>query len=209
MGDTFGDGNLDEKPVHRVCIDDFKMDKYEVTQAAFEAVMKKNPSDNVCGDCPVEAVTWFEAKEYCEKIGKRLPTEAEWEYAAREGGKKVKYGTGKNTISESEAKYGKKQIIGGTLLFDLTGKANPVGSFTPNALGLYDMSGNTEEWVADWYDEDYYKNSPEKNPKGPLNGKSRVKRGGSWKLPFGLRASSRSSGNPNNRNISTGFRCTQ
>jgi len=180
MGDTFGDGGADEKPVHRVCLDDFRMDKYEVTQAAYQAAMGNNPSGHEnCPNCPVEEVNWAEAKSYCGKVGKRLPTEAEWEYAAREGGKQVKYGPGGNEVNCSTANFN-----------DCVGKTAPVGSHAPNALGLHDMAGNVWEWTADWYDD--YKNSPERNPKGPSSGTARVLRGGSWlKDAVITRASSR------------------
>jgi formylglycine-generating enzyme required for sulfatase activity len=201
MGDTFGDGGADEKPVHKVCLDDFRMDKYEVTQAAYQTAMGKNPSNHEnCPNCPVEEVSWDEAKAYCGKVGKRLPTEAEWEYAAREGGKKVKYGTGKNEINCNTANYG-----------GCGGKTKPGGSHAPNALGLYDMSGNVFEWVADWYEGDYYGKSPEKNPKGPSDGAFRVLRGGSWFIrAVDSRAAYRYLREPAHRaNILHGIRCSQ
>jgi formylglycine-generating enzyme required for sulfatase activity len=197
MGDTFGGGGSDEKPVHRVCLDDFKMDKYEVTQSAYQSAMGNNPSyhEKDCPDCPVEQVTWDEAKAYCENVGKRLPTEAEWEYSARDGGKNVKYGTGKNEISKSDANY------------DSSG-TKPVGSYAPNALGLHDMAGNVWEWVADWHGA--YSSGEQKNPKGPSSGARRVVRGGSWLGdPDYVRASFRDRAVPSFRTYAGGFRCVQ
>src|SRR3989304_8059185 len=123
---------------------------------------------------PVERVSWNDIQEFLKRLNEktgekyRLPTEAEWEYGAREGGKKVKYGTGKNEINQSEANY---DSVEGTV---------PVKSYPPNSLGLYDMAGNVWELCADWYDENYYKNSAKDNPTGPSSGKNRVLRGGSW-----------------------------
>ncbi|VAX23454.1 Serine/threonine protein kinase [hydrothermal vent metagenome] len=219
MGDTFGDGDSDEKPVHRVCVDDFKMDKYKVTNEKFERFMpgfqksrnveykgsKVSPGDNQ----PVIKVTWHEAKAYCENAGKRLPTEAEWEYAARAGGKRVKYATSTGGLSRSVANYGAEKCCNGD---DSDGyfTTSPKGSFRPNGLGLRDMSGNVWEWVSDWYDKNYYKNSPERNPKGPPGGTLRVLRGGSWfTYPYNLRVSSRIRISPDSRYISGGFRCSQ
>lgn len=200
MGYTFGDGSKNEKPVHQVCLDDFSIDKFEVTQKAFESVMGKNPSYfKDCPYCPVEQVTWFEANEYCGKVGKRLPTEAEWEYAARSGEKKEKWA---GTSVESEIyMYAWYNTNSGS-------KTNLVGDKKPNALGLYDMTGNVWEWVADWYDENYYNNSPKDNPKGPDNGQSRVLRGGSWFNDARYaRAADRNWYNPGSRDLSYGFRC--
>lgn len=200
MGDTFDVGDDDEKPVHAVCLDDFRMDKHEVTQSEFEALMRTNPSANKdCPDCPVDSVTWFEAKGYCSKAGKRLPTEAEWEYSARDGGKKVGYGTGKNELKKGEANFGSR----GT---------KPVGTYPPNALGLHDMAGNVWEWVSDWYYDDYeaYKYTTTANPHGPSNGVYRVSRGGSWGLmDKSSRASARNPVPPASRFNSVGFRCAR
>lgn len=176
MGDTFGDGESDEKPVHEVCVDDFYIGKYEVTQGQWKAVMGNNPSYlKDCGDnCPVETVSWNDIQEFINKLnnktGKnyRLPTEAEWEYAARSGGKSEKY-SGSNDV-DSVAWYDKNS----------GSKTHPVGQKAANGLGIYDMSGNVWEWVNDWYDSGYYKNSPKNNPTGADSGSFRVLRGGSW-----------------------------
>ncbi|MBI4843838.1 MAG: SUMF1/EgtB/PvdO family nonheme iron enzyme [Nitrospirae bacterium] len=172
MGDTFGDGSGDEKPVHEVCVDDFYIGKYEVTQGQWRDVMGNNPSEfSGCGDdCPVENVSWNGIREFIRKLGGnyRLPTEAEWEYAARSGGKKEKYASGDNV--DSVAWYGSNS----------GNNTHQVGRKAANGLGIYDMSGNVWEWVQDWYGESYYQNSPRNNPQGPSSGQLRVRRGGSW-----------------------------
>jgi len=216
MGDTFGDGDSDEKPVHRVCVDDFYLGAHEVTQAEWQKVMGNNPSNFKNGDnYPVEKVSWNDAQEFVKRLnnqtdGKyRLPTEAEWEYACREGGKKVRFGNGKDIIDPDEAnfngssKYKKPYSRDGVY----RQKTTPVGSFESNSLGLFDMSGNVWEWTADWYDENYYKSSPQNDPKGPDSGSYRVYRGGSWdNAPRSLRCSIRLRVSPDNRDSDLGLR---
>ena len=172
-GGTFmmgsNDGESNEKPVHQVTVSGFYMSKYEVTQAEYEQVMGNNPSKFTdCPTCPVENVSWHDAVAYCEKVGKRLPTEAEWEYACR-AGSTGKYYWG-DAMDGSYAWYSDNS----------GGKTHPVGQKLPNAGGLYDMSGNVWEWCSDWYDENYYSSSPAQNPLGASGGSSRVLRGGSW-----------------------------
>ncbi len=199
MGDIFGDGEADEKPAHKICLDSFFMDAYEVTQSQYENVIGSNPSHWVdCGgNCPVERVTWVEANSYCKNIGKRLPTEAEWEYAAKAGGKKKKYGIANSILDETSARY------------KVTEGPNQVGKFAPNALGLYDMAGNVGEWVSDFYDTTYYSKSPVDNPTGPADGVYRVSRGGSWggSEDNFLRTSARMKILPDFRNYNFGMRC--
>lgn len=221
MGDIFDEGKKIERPVHEVCIDDFYLDKYEVTQSAYRKVMGENPSRFKGDNLPIEQVTWYKAKEYCEKIRSRLPTEAEWEYAARSRGKKVRFGTGTDIISSDMANFDARETYKEP--YSKTGvfrnKTVPVGSFKPNELGLYDMSGNVWEWVADWYgrvksflwyDSDYYKKSPKYNPKGPDTGKDRLLRGGSWHSgPKLLRATYRRRDNPDSKYSGIGFRCAK
>ncbi len=177
MGNTFDDaeGFSDEKPVHEVCVDGFYLGKYEVTQGEWQAVMGDNPSSfKNGGNYPVEKVSWDDAQDYIGKLNQRsgrtfrLPTEAEWEYAARSGGKKEKYSGGDNI--KSVAWYNQNS----------DNKSHPVGTKQPNGLGIYDMSGNVGEWCQDWYSDKYYSNSPRNNPPGPSSGLDRVPRGGSW-----------------------------
>ncbi len=206
MGDSFGDGYADERPVHEVCVNDFFMGKYDVTQGQWKELMGDNPSEfNLCGDnCPVENISWNDTQGFIEKlkqrIGKnyRLPTEAEWEYAARSGGKKERWA---GTNSESE--------LGEYAWFDANSgdKTHPVGKKKPNGLGLYDMSGNVWEWCQDLYHENYYKNSPKNNPSGPDSGTNRVLRGGSWFNGAGYtRTEKRLSIIPDYRDSNDGFR---
>ena len=141
--------------------------------------------------------------------GYRLPTEAEWEYAAREGGKKVRFGNGQNTLRATEANFdaSKDYKEPYSEVGEYKERTVAVDSFAPNALGLYNMSGNVWEWCWDWYSEDYYKNSPVQNPRGPEEGDYRVVRGGSWGgTPFICRAALRYTYDPNYRDHLVGFR---
>ena len=169
MGSNSGDD--DEQPIHTVTVSSFYMDKTEVTQAEYRKVMGKNPSNfSGCDDCPVEKVSWHDANAYAKKVGKRLPTEAEWEYAARGGSKSKGYtysgGNNLDAVGWSNDNSG--------------GKTHPVAQKQPNELGLYDMSGNVWEWCSDWYSDSYYRSSPKNDPQGPNSGSRRVLRGGSW-----------------------------
>jgi sulfatase modifying factor 1 len=185
------DGHEDERPVHTVDLDAFYMDKYEVTNAQYKKFIDATgyPAPRYWSDSrynasnqPVVGVTWYDAKAYCkwlsEKEGKtyRLPTEAEWEKAARGGlvGKKYPWG---DILTHDYANY---KGTGGRDKWDGT---SPVDSFLPNGYGLYDMAGNVWYWCADWYGENYYSSSPKYNPKGPNSGRGRVLRGGSWGDP--------------------------
>ena len=170
------DGYPEESPVHEVCVDEFYMGKYEVTQGQWKSIMGNNTSAlSTCGgdNCPVDTVSWSDVQKFISKLNSRsggskyrLPTEAEWEYAARSGGKSEKYSGGKNI--NSVAWYAEN-----------SGRKNhPVGTKAQNGLGIYDMSGNVWEWTNDWYGSDYYKNSPRNNPSGPGSGVDRVVRGG-------------------------------
>lgn len=203
MGDTFGTGWSDEKPVHEVCVDGFAIGKYEVTQGQWLAVMGKNPSYFKYGNnFPVEQVSWVEAQNFITRLkamtGKnlRLPSEAEWEYAARSGGRKELYAGGDN--------------IGAMAWYDGNAgtSSHAVGTRQANGLGIYDMSGNVGEWVQDWYDGEYYKISPGSNPVGPTGGcYGRVIRGGGWNIDAGLaRTSNRDRYEPTNRFAAVGFR---
>jgi formylglycine-generating enzyme required for sulfatase activity len=166
MGDVFGDGESEETPVHEVCVDDFYMGKHEVTQGQWKKVMGSNPSlDSGCkgnDSCPVDSVSWNDAQDFISRLNGRssagtyrLPTEAEWEYAARSGGKSEKYSGGNDV--DPVAWFAEN-----------SGRRNhPAGTKAPNGLGLYDMSGNVWEWTNDWYGDDYYSSSPRNNPTGP------------------------------------------
>lgn len=193
MGVTFGDGLGNERPVHTVCVDDFYMRKYEMTQEEWVAVMGNNPSHfKGCDKCPVEMVSWDDVQGFIGKLNSktwknyRLPTEAEWEYAARSGGKKEKFAG----FSDDSQLYLYANFCGSnctsmwqtktTSQNDRYENTSPVGTYKPNGLGLYDMSGNVSEWVSDWYDRSYYRISPKDNPVGPPSGQYRVGRGGSW-----------------------------
>ena len=203
MGDQYEVGGSDEQPVHEVCVDDYYIGKYEVTQGQWKEIMGSNSSFfSNCGDnCPVEQVSWDEVQEYIRKLNQktgksyRLPTEAEWEYACRSGGKKEKYCGGSDAGSVA---WNRDNSLKTT---------HPVGEKRANGLGIYDMSGNVWEWVNDWHDKDYYKNSPRNNPKGSASGDCRVLRGGSWYSgPDSMRSSSRSRLAPSYRNTNVGFR---
>ncbi len=170
-------GNSDEKPVHKICVDGFWIGKYEVTQAQWEVIVGNNPSNfKVCGgNCPVESVSWDDVQSFIQTLNSkvkqtfRLPKEAEWEYAARSGGKNELYSGGKEINNLAWHYKNSKKT---------THKA---GTKSANGLGIYDMSGNVWEWCQDWYDSDYYKTSPANNPTGPSFGSERVPRGGSWR----------------------------
>lgn len=186
----------DEKPVHAVNLPAFAIDNFEVTQNNFQRVMKSNPSRFTGDWLPVEKVTWFEARDYCLKVGKRLPTEAEWEKAAR-AGTVTRYHWGDEMDDEYAWRWENAQR-----------KTHPVGQKRPNAYGLFDMAGNVMEWVSDWYGENYYSESPESSPKGSFTGKHRVLRGGSWKdLADTFRSACRSWDLPVGRFDNFGFRC--
>jgi len=205
MGDTFGDGYSNEKPVHEVCVDDFYMGRYEVTQKEWEAVMGGNPSYfDGCGNCPVEQVAWHDIQEFIRKLSRkrgriyRLPTEAEWEYAARGRGRRSRWAG-----TSDESALGEYAWYSG----NSGGRTHPVGHKKPNAIGLYDMTGNVWEWVSDRYGEDYYEESLRNNPKGPSGGSDRVWRGGSWYNGPGLvSATHRFVSSPSYMDSYTGFR---
>jgi len=197
MGSDNGDG---EKPIHRVNISNsFYMGKYEVTQTQWKAVMGNNPSSfsNCGGDCPVENVSWDDVKDFIRKLNNlqndyeyRLPTEAEWEYAARAGTTGDYYGN-LDSIAWHSSNSGSK--------------THPVGQKSPNAFGLYDMSGNVWEWCQDWYGS--YPSGTVTNPTGETSGSDRVFRGGGWNYAAAnLRSANRSFNSPSNRYDSIGFR---
>ena len=209
-GDTFtmgatakqdSDAESDEKPTHSVTLSDYYIGKYEVTQAQWRAVMGSNPSIWKGDNLPVEDVSWNDIQEFIKKLnaqtGKRfrLPTEAEWEYAARGGNQSKGY------------KYSGSNKIKDVAWYDRTsrGKPHPVGQKTPNELGIYDMSGNVREWCQDWYGD--YSSDAQTNPTGPSSGSYRVLRGGSWNYYARFcRVSHRNLNNPDLRISNCGFR---
>jgi formylglycine-generating enzyme required for sulfatase activity len=172
MGSEDGDSN--EEPVHKVCISSpYLIGKYEVTQKQWFAVKKSKPSYfKNCDTCPVERVSWHDTQTFIKKLNSlgpekyRLPTEAEWEYACRAGNIDYTY-CGSNSVDDV---WYKKN----------SSRTNKVGLKKANAVGAHDMSGNVWEWVNDWYDSDYYEASAETDPKGPMKGSKKVKRGGGW-----------------------------
>lgn len=208
MGDVFGDGVDLEQPVHKVCLSDYYISRYEVTQELWLKVMGYNPSsDKARSNYPVDVVNFWHIEEFLEKFNTmtgetyRLPTEAEWEFACRGGGKKVKYGTQHSQLSREVANYTPEETQEKGIM--------AVGSFPPNELGLYDMSGNVSEWVMDWYDRGYYKQSPIQDPvvletRMPT---LKVRRGGSWgDKGWFLRCSFRNYRRPAHRLNGLGFR---
>ena len=224
-------GRDDERPVHKVWIDSFLMDQHEVTQAEYEKLGQieafPNPSHFKGSDLPVEQVSWPQAARFCnarsraeglqpcynedtgecdfQANGYRLPTEAEWEYACRAG------------MLTDWSFGGDARKLGDFAWFaDNSGKkTHAVGQKRPNAWGLYDMHGNVAEWCHDVYQKDYYAQSPEKNPRGPADGKEYVLRGGSWKSAAeALRSAYRLGENPGFSDAclardAIGFRCVR
>ena len=196
----------DERPVHNVTLTKgFWMGKYEVTQEEYQHLMGSNPSPFKGDKNPVEKVSWQDAKAFCEaleaKTGKtlRLPTEAEWEYACRAGTSTLFY-TGQTEGDLFKAGW----------CDDNSGRqSHPVGQKAPNAWGLYDMHGNVEELCEDWYGEDYYRDSPGIDPRGPASGTMRVSRGGGWfsSAYHGCRSASRYRIPEDYRVKTYGFRC--
>jgi len=230
MGSNSGKDN--EKPPHIVNIKGFYIGKYEVTVGEFkkfvDATKYKTEAEKYNGsfiwngtawekrsdiswqfdilgnkltandyNYPVVHVSWKDASEYCRWANGRLPTEAEWEYAAREGNKQTNYPFSGNTNPDEVAWYHENS----------NGNLHDAGMKKPNALGIYDMSGNVWEWCSDWYDKAYYSNSKMMNPTGPLTGSEHVIRGGSWiDNPDVIKITARSGANLRSENLSIGFR---
>ncbi len=217
MGDTFSEGAEDEKPVHPVTLDGYHLGQTEVTQALWRAVMGTNPSYfKNCDQCPVENVSWDDAQDFIQKLNRltgkkyRLPTEAQWEFAARERGRKVRFGNGQNILRFSEANFNATKDYEDPYseVGEYRGKTTPVKTFAPNALGLYERSGNVLEWCEDdWHGD--YQNAPADGRAwiDKSRGALRVFRGGDWYgLAGSCRAANRYHLEPQNRFSSLGFR---
>ncbi|MBC6994463.1 SUMF1/EgtB/PvdO family nonheme iron enzyme [Neolewinella lacunae] len=244
MGDTFGEGYNDELPVHTVTLSPFSLGRYEVTFTEYdlycESTGREKPDDEGWGrgQYPVINVSWYDAVEYCNWLseqhgyvpfyqidgdevianwsvnGYRLSTEAEWEYAAREGGKQVRFGNGKNLATTEEINLADRAMFNEKIVhppyFDggwYREKTVAVGSLnSPNAFGLHEMSGNVGEWTWDRYDA--YPKNTQNNPKGGNQGSNRTTRGGSWLSdPEGCRAADRNyDAPPTRRDRDIGFR---
>jgi formylglycine-generating enzyme required for sulfatase activity len=238
MGDVMKDQEFNNETVHSVTLGDFQIGKYEVTFEEFdafcEATRREKPSDEGWGrgKRPVINVNWFDAVAYCNWLseqakltpvytirgedvtanwranGYRLPTEAEWEYAARGRGKKVRFGNGKDIADPKEINFdaSKEQKMPYSVIGEYRGKTVPVGSLnSPNALGLHDMSGNVWEWCWDWHAD--YPTRAVTNPRGGEKGSNRVYRGGSWfEFPHFCRAANRYYDRPASRGGYVGFR---
>lgn len=215
MGSDKGDD--DEGPAHRVYVDTFYLDKFEVTNGRFakfvDAIQGEPPwgfSDKdtpvTHADRPVRWVSWMDATGYCLWAGKRLPTEAEWEKTAR-GADGRMYPWGNEPPTLTHAVFGLKEGGPDTV--------SPIGNRDKgkSPYGAHDMAGNLYEWVADWYAEDYYAlfvKSPAINPRGPSEGAAKVQRGGSYiNNPYRLRSSFRTKGDPTEQDPNVGFRCAQ
>ena len=204
MGATSEQGSeadSDEKPTHSVTLSSFYICKYEVTQALWKAVMGSNPSSFKGDNLPVETVSWDDCQTFIRKLnaltGKnfRLPTEAEWEFAARGGNNSRGY------------KYAGSNNIGDVAWYDNNSgsKTHVVGTKSPNELGIYDMSGNVWEWCQDWFGS--YSSASQTNPTGASSGSLRLLRGGGWYGSAGLcRSSYRYNGAPGRRDFSSGLR---
>lgn len=181
MGDKWKEGSEDELPVHIVCVDSFYIGTYEVTQWQWKEIMANTPSKFPLGnDFPVENITWNEAKEFITKLnGKgqdtyRLPTEAEWEYAARTGNNNKKYATATGDISPDLCNFDDTEGM------DKWDRTSPVGSFPGSNSGLHDMCGNVWEWVEDSYEFNAYKKHSRNNPLITKTVADRVIRGCGW-----------------------------
>jgi len=221
MGDNFGDGFINERPVHQVTLSNFTISKYEITQKAWVQILGNNPAKFWGDDNPVESISWSDAINYCNARsslegltqcyktvngiltcdfnanGYRLPTEAEWEYTARGGSlsNNTKY-SGSSDLKEVGWFYTYSENI-----------THTVGTKKSNELGIFDMSGNVWELCWDYFDPNYYSQSSIQNPTGPAQGQSRVARGGSWTDDSIFnRVFYRNYYNPNARGTNVGFR---
>ena len=194
-----------ETPQHRGTFKrGFFLGKVPVTQAQWSMLMADNPSEFAGKNRPVERVSWHDLQAFIEKLNAkeatdayRLPTEAEWEYAARAGSSNA-YTFGHDTSRLNQFAWYRKNAGGQT---------HPVGQLESNAWGLHDMHGNVHEWCRDWFDRNYYSQSPPTDPPGPSSGLSKSLRGGDWgSEDWYCRCASRSLGSPGRRSNRLGFR---
>ncbi len=218
------DGLPNERPEHPVTLEAFYIDRQEITIAQYAAFLsatqRKAPptwdEEAVAnaGDRPVVGVNWFDAEAYCKWAGERLPTEAEWEKAAK-GPESRRYPWGDMQPFVDIANYNRGLWVNETVTLNAV-TSGVEGMSVRHGLkeggrspyGLFHMAGNAAEWVADWYDREYYAQAPAANPSGPAAGEKRVIRGGSWAdLPAALRVSARMSAEPDFRDRTVGFRC--
>ena len=205
-------GGPNERPVRRVFLDAYEISQFEITQFQYEAFRKatghrkalsryvKNIEQLNDVNQPAVYVSWLDAEAFCKWNGARLPTEAEWEKAAKGSGQKV-WPWGDQPASDSA------NFLGGE---DGSAYTAFVGSFKKDksSYEIYDMAGNAQEWVADWYEERYYNTASDQNPKGPSTGNTKVLRGGSWNdSHFSGRVTARMKMVPDYRDITAGFRC--
>ncbi|HUP02774.1 MAG TPA: SUMF1/EgtB/PvdO family nonheme iron enzyme [Bryobacteraceae bacterium] len=199
------DGRDDERPAHRVTIAPFLLCRYQITNSHYEAfrraTMRQRP-EFTCPEQPATSVNWFDAVAFCHWLSQewgrrfRLPTEAEWEFAARGGAESKLYPWG-DEPPEARPHYAERWQLG----------PQPVAESEPNSYGLFDMCENVHEWCADWYDAGYYAVSPAENPPGPRAGKRRASRGGAWRHHVKVsRCAARSSIPPEFRYADYGFR---
>jgi formylglycine-generating enzyme required for sulfatase activity len=212
-------GEVNEKPVHKVTLSAFWMDKYEVTNEKYYVFVKytghEAPGHWKSGKIPkgleqhpVVYVSWLDAKAYADWLSMELPTEPRWEYACRAGTTTSFYFGA--TITTDQVNYNGNHPCGNAPKGIYRKKTTPVGNFPPNTWGLYDMHGNAWEWCRYWFDSDYYKNSPTNDPKGPSRGQHRVLRGGSWgDGARGCRSALRYWYRPTSSNYSIGFRLSR
>jgi formylglycine-generating enzyme len=239
MGDTFGEGHTDENYVHTVTIDDFEISKFEVTNYQYALFLKDYGKDYVKNGefkgekmiyeseyglkfiqgqwqpaagyeyHPVVNVTWYGAIEFCHFFDYRLPTEAEWEYAARERGKTVKFSSIGNVLDPFLINYNSSIEHDSLLVLsdNIIVNTRQSGAYPPNELGLFNMSGNVWEWCLDWYLSNYYHDSKIINPTGPWFGTYKAVRGGSWfSSAHSVRVTDRSFLAPYNYKEDVGFR---
>ena len=219
---------MDDIPANYIYLDAFSIDKYEVTNTDYAEFVKatgarapwhwpegKMPKGT--DRFPVYNVNWYEATEYCKWAGKRLPTEAEWEKAARGGLDRNRYSWGDAEVSHTEANLynqGGQRTTNAPVPAALNLlEAVPVGKFAPNGYGLYDMVGNVIEWTNDWYDSNYYPFMPKVNPRGPETGRYKSVRGAGWADNGGggeaKLVSYRNFSDPDTRSSTIGFRCAK